>query len=129
MHFDIRFYAWVVALFDDNTMAESLNAYDSAQRYFSDFSNQIAEEILSTESLYDRKHMAGRYLLKKLGKMNINHSVLNSIFYSILYNGKTTVKDLADNIAVSQRKLERDFLSITGVSPKQMINLIRYQLL
>lgn len=128
-HFGIRFYAWAVALFADDTMAESLNAYDCVQRYFSDFSNKTAEEILSAESLYDRKHMAERYLIKKLGKMNINHSVSNSIFYTILYNGKTTVKDLADNIAVSQRKLERDFLSITGVSPKQMINLIRYQLL
>ena len=36
---------------------------------------------------------------------------------------------MADDNAVSNRKLERDFLSTTGVSPKQMVNLIRYQLL
>lgn len=127
-HFGIRFYSWAVALFSDDTMAESLNTYDSAQRYFSDFSNHFAEEILCAESLYEKKYIAENYLLKRLNKRSINHSVLNSIFHTILYNGKTTVKDLADNIAVSQRKLERDFLNTTGVSPKQMINLIRYQL-
>ncbi|MBQ9674099.1 MAG: helix-turn-helix transcriptional regulator [Ruminococcus sp.] len=128
-HFGIRFYAWAVALFADDTMAEALNAYGCTQRYFSDFFNQTAEEILSAESLYEKKRLAENYLLKKLGNRSINPSVLNSIVYTIRNNGKATVKNLADDNAVSNRKLERDFLSTTGVSPKQMINLIRYQLL
>lgn len=127
--FGIRFYAWAVALFSDDTMAQTLNAYDCAQRYFCDFSNQTVEEILCAESLYEKKRLAENYLLKKLGNRSINPSVLNSIVYAIRHSGKAAVKDLADDNAVSKRKLERDFLSTTGVSPKQMLNLIRYQLL
>lgn len=127
--FGIRFYAWAAALFTDDTIAETLNAYDCAQRYFSNFSNQTAEEILCAESLYEKKRLAENYLLEKLGNRSIKPSVLNSIVYTIRHNGKATVKDLADDNAVSKRKLERDFLSTTGVSPKQMLNLIRYQLL
>ena len=127
--FGIRFYAWAIALFADDTMAETLNAYDCAQRYFCDFSNQTEEEILYAESLYEKKMLAENYLLKKLGNRSINPSVLNSIVYTIRNNGKATVKDLADDSAVSKRKLERDFLSTTGISPKQIVNLIRYQLL
>lgn len=127
--FGIRFYSWAVSLFVDDTLNCILNAYDCAQRYFSDFSNQLAEEILCAESFYDRKRMAEKYLLKKLGKRNINSAVLNSIVYTIRHNGKATVKNLADDNAVSSRKLERDFLNATGVSPKQMLGLIRYQLL
>lgn len=128
-HFGIRFYAWAVALFADDTIAETLNAYGCTQRYFSDFFNQTAEEILCAESLYEKKRHAENYLLKKLGNRSISPSVLNSIVYSIRHNGKAAVKDLADDNAVSNRKLERDFLSTTGVSPKQMLSLIRYQLL
>lgn len=127
--FGIRFYSWAVAMFADDTIADTLNAYDCAQRYFSDFSNQTAEESLCAEGLYEKKRLAENYLLKKLGNRSINSCVLNSIVYAIRHSGKAAVKDLADDNAVSNRKLERDFLSTTGVSPKQMINLIRYQLL
>lgn len=128
-HFGIRFYAWTAALFSDETMVGTLNAYDNTQKYFCDFSDQTAEEILYADSLYEKKQLAEEYLLKKLGKRNIDTDVLNSIFYTIDLNGKATVTDLSDYNAVSKRKLERDFLCTTGVSPKQMINLIRYQLL
>lgn len=127
--FGIRFYAWAVALFTDDTMVDTLNACDCAQRYFCDFSNQTAEEIICAESFYEKKRLAENYLLKKLSNRSINPSVLNSVVYAIRHSGKATVKNLADDNAVSNRKLERDFLSTTGVSPKQMVNLIRYQLL
>lgn len=129
VHFGIRFYSWAVALFVNDTLNCTLNTYDCVQRYFSDFSNQVTEEILCSESMYDRKHVAEKYLLKKLGKRNISPAVLNSIFYTIRHNGKATVNNMADYNAVSNRKLERDFLNTTGVSPKQMLSLIRYQLL
>lgn len=128
-HFGIRFYSWSVSLFADDTIAETLNIYDSAQRYFSDFSDELTEQIICADSLNDKKQLAEKYLLKKLGKRDIMPSVLNFIAYTIIHNGKATVSDLADHNAVSKRKLERDFLSTTGVSPKQMLSLIRYQLL
>ena len=128
-HFGIRFYAWTVALFADDTMSETLNAYECAQKYFNDFSDQMAEEIICADSLYEKKRLSERYLLKKLGNRRVNSSVLNSVVYTVQHNGKAAVSDLANYNAVSKRKLERDFLDTTGVSPKQMVNLIRYQLL
>lgn len=128
-YFGIRFYAWAITLFTNDTMTETLNAYECAQKYFSDFSNLMAEEIICADSLYEKKQLSERYLLKKLGNRSINPSVLNSVVFTVLHNGKAAVRDLANYNAVSKRKLERDFLDTTGVSPKQMVNLIRYQLL
>lgn len=128
-HFGIRFYSWSAALFSDEKMDSALNTYDSVERYFSDFKGTLAEEILCAAEFSDKKLIAERYLMKKLDIGNVNNSVLNSIFYLIQKNGNASVKDLADYNAVSQRSLERYFLSSTGVSPKQMLSLIRYQLL
>lgn len=127
--FGIRFYAWSVILFSDESMRGVLNAFTDIEAYFLDFSEGLKEKIFLANSFYERTVIAEKYLLSKLNTNRINSDIMNSLYCIIKSNGNLSVKDLSDFSYISKRQLERKFLESTGVSPKQMINLIRYQML
>lgn len=127
--FGIRFYAWSVVLFADEHMNGIRNTFANVNEYFFDFSNSLKDEIMSADSIFKRKEIAEKYLFSKLNNSRMNYNVMNSLYYIISNNGKATVDDLSHYCVLSKRQLERKFLENSGVSPKQMINLIRYQLL
>ena len=80
-------------------------------------------------NFYERTVIAEKYLLNKLNTNRENSDIMNSLFFIIKRKGNLKAKDLSDFSFISKRQLERKFLENTGVSPKQMINLIRYQML
>lgn len=127
--FGIRFYAWSAAIFSDNLMNNALNSFSDTREYFSDFNDYICEEIITSKDIYKMKSVAERYLILKLNDNKININIMNSIYNIITCSGNIRVNDLADSCVISIRQLERKFLEHTGVTPKKMINLIRYQLL
>lgn len=127
--FGVRMYAWSVTLFADDSMKGILNKFSDVNAYFSDFTNNLKSAIMNCGNIYERKEVAEKYLLNKLKKHREDCDIMNSLYRIIVLNGKTTVSDLSDYCAVSKRQLERKFTDNVGVTPKQMINLIRYQLL
>lgn len=127
--FGIRFYAWSVVLFSDESMNGILNVFSDVEAYFSGFSKELNEKILFADSIFERIAIAEKYLLSKLNINRENCDIMNSLYWIIKHNGNASVNDLSDFCFVSKRQLERKFHENTGVSPKQMINLIRYQML
>lgn len=127
--FGIRFYAWSAVLFADESMNGVLNAFFNADAYFSGFSRELTEKLFNAKSIYERKAIAEEFLLHKLNAKHENFDIMNSLYYIINNNGNAGVAELSDYCVMSKRQLERKFVENTGVSPKQMINLIRYQLL
>lgn len=127
--FGIRFYAWSAVLFADESMNGVLNAFSNADAYFSGFAKALNERLFNAANIYERKVIAEDFLLSKLNPKRENSDIMNSIYFIINNNGNAGVADLADYCVMSKRQLERRFVENTGVSPKQMINLIRYQLL
>lgn len=127
--FGIRFYAWSVVLFSDKNMNGVINAFFDADTCFSDFSKNFAKKLQNANTFWERKSISEKYLIDKLNPSRENCDIMNSLYYIIRYNGKSSVSDLSDYCVISKRQLERKFIDNTGVSPKQMINLIRYQLL
>lgn len=127
--FGIRFYAWSVVLFSNESMSNVLNTFTKLDEYFSGFSKELKDEIFYATNIYERKKIAEKYLLKKLNLNRQNSDIMNSVYYIIKHYGNASVNDLSDYCFLSKRQLERKFNENTGVSPKQMINLIRYQLL
>lgn len=127
--FGIRFYAWSVILFSDGSMRGALNTFTDIEAYFSDFTEGLKEKIFLASNFYERTVIAEKYLLNKLNTNRENSDIMNSLFFIIKRNGNLKAKDLSDFSFISKRQLERKFLENTGVSPKQMINLIRYQML
>ncbi len=127
--FGIRFYAWSAVLFADEGMNGVLNAFLNADDYFSGFARELNERLFNAVNIYERKAIAEDFLLRRLNSKHENFDIMNSLYFIINNNGNAGVADLADYCVISKRQLERRFVEYTGVSPKQMINLIRYQLL
>ena len=127
--FGIRFYAWSAVMFADESMNGVLNAFLKADAYFSDFARELNERLFNAGNIYERKAIAEDFLLRRLNSKRENSDIMNSLYFIINNNGNAGVADLADYCVMSKRQLERKFVENTGVSPKQMINLIRYQLL
>lgn len=127
--FGIRFYAWSAVLFADEGMNGVLNDFLDADAYFSGFAKELNEKIFNADTIYERKVIAEDFLLRRLNPKRENSDVMNALYFIISRCGKAGVSELADYCVLSKRQLERKFLENTGVSPKQMINLIRYQLL
>lgn len=127
--FGIRFYAWSAVLFADDGMNGVLNAFLNADAYFSDFSRELNEKLFNAESIYERKAITEEFLLRRLNTKRENFDIMNSLYFIINNNGNAGVAELSDYCVISKRQLERRFVEYTGVSPKQLINLIRYQIL
>lgn len=127
--FAIRFYAWSVVLFSDCAVSEALNIYVDAQVYFDTIKRQLERLLLGTQCIEERIKMAEAFLLQRLNASRENANVMNALFWIVKNHGNVTVRDLSAYTHISSRQLERLFQYNTGVSPKQMANLIRYQML
>lgn len=126
--FGIRFYAWSVLLFSSANLSGTLNCYIRAENIFDDFS-KVAQEVTNSNSMTERIAKVQSYLLTKLQRSRENCDVMNSIYKIIMQSANIDVKDLSNYSAISRRTLERQFRNNTGLSPKEAIELIRYQLL
>lgn len=125
--FGIRFYAWTVSRFV-RVDADKLNDADIApENLFCDFA-KFKDGIIRAENTAKRIELAENYLLRLIDERQ-DDDVMNCLYSVIVHNGNKSVGDLADEIAVSKRTLERKFLRNVGVSPKIAAELIRYQLL
>ena len=129
--FAIRFYAWSAVIFSDNDMRDSLNCLTESGTYFNAIRRELCEKLLCCRSIYERAGAAEEYLLRilQIQARTENADVMNSLYYTMEREGRVNVDQLAAYSAVSRRTLERLFASNIGASPKQMINMIRYQML
>lgn len=85
--------------------------------------------MLNTQNIYGRETIAEKFLLGQLNPNQVNSYVMNAVYHIINRNGNMDVAELSDYCCISRRQLERVFSEYLGVPPKQMISLIRYQLL
>lgn len=129
--FAVRFYAWSVILFADEDMSGVLNSFVESGNYFKNFKQDLCDELLECGDIFERARTAEKFLLKRLNNYicRENHDVMNALYFIIKNNGNVTVDDLCREVIMSKRSLERLFAVNVGVSPKQMINMVRYQLL
>lgn len=126
--FGIRFYAWSVRLFSSVAMNGTRNAFLPAEAVFNDFS-AVATEINQATAFLERIAIAQKYLLKRLRRSTENSDVMNCFYQIIARQARVTVSALSDDCAIGRRALERNFRAHTGLSPKEAIEIIRYQLL
>lgn len=127
--FAVRFYAWAVTLFSDDDMGAVLNAFVDTEHYFKTFKKELETQLLDSETITERIAIAEKYLLRRLNKNRENADVMNAIYEMIRSKGNTTIKNLTDYACIGDRQLERLFKIHIGVSPKKLLNMIRYQYL
>lgn len=130
--FGVRFYAWSVILFADEDMRGVLNSFVDSGMYFKNFRKELCDELADCCNIYERAAIVEKVLIARLNNLfgvRENPDVMNALYFVIKNNGNVTVDDLCSHVIMSRRTLERLFAVHVGASPKQMINMMRYQML
>lgn len=128
-HFCIRFYCWAVPLFADDSMRKVKNLLCDSDAYFSRLKAELLPQLLETATMQERVRVAEAYLLRQLQLDRQNSTVLNVVHQILAHHGRLKTTQLAAYACVSPRQLERLFLEYTGLSPKRLSDLVRYQCL
>lgn len=125
--FAIRFYAWAVPLFSDESMVQVQNGFFNADRFFPALTRQLEAMLPCVDSLEERVRFAQQYLLETLRERRKKPAVMNAIHSILKQEGRAALSEAAAYACVSPRQLERLFGELVGVSPKKFAGLVRYQ--
>lgn len=127
--FAIRFYVWSAFLFSEESIADTKNGFFSVDSHFSGLKKEIEPQLFEKAGMEERIKIAEQYLLKHLHRERGKSVFVEAMAGILRGKGNVEIGRLAREIHVSSRHLERIFKENTGVSPKQLASLIRYQYL
>ena len=127
--FAIRFYTWSAILFSDEDMKEVRNGMYEVEHYYSKIKKAIEPYLFEISTLEGRILLAERVLLDNLHLDRANPVVNEMIFEGMKHKGNIKITELTDKVHMSSRQLERILKNNVGLSPKQMMALMRYQYL
>lgn len=125
--FAIRFYPWALHCFASDSLVITRNACLPGEMLFKPLINPIIRRM------EDGWHLAGliacteQLLLSLFGKRAHTTLLLNAMHDALCHPGRLSVPEIACNSSVSTRQLERIFVQYTGIPPKSMQTLLRYQ--
>ena len=127
--FGIRFYAWSAALFAEESMKNVCNLSFDAGQYFSKIKKELTPLLWENKSLIQRASAAERVLMRHFHSDRENANLLNAVYLILRNRGCFKALDIAGGLHISLRQLERICKENTGVSPKKLSSLVRYQYL
>lgn len=127
--FGIRFYAWTAIAFAEDTLAGSKNENFDARRHFSALCKALEQRLPEVQTLPARIRLAEDFLLRHLRPERCSPTVLNAVYEMLHRHGNLQTAALSRSLHISTRQLERRFSEETGLSPKQLSTLVRYQFL
>lgn len=88
----------------------------------------LEHKIIYAANIAERIQCAEAFLTEKLkGAETINSIVTSTIDLILSTKGRTSIHDLLKDNPSKRRQLERRFSTLTGLSPKQLARIIRFQ--
>lgn len=127
--FSIRFYAWGVPMFADESMKGTKNAFFDVAYYFSKLKKEIEPLLFHVNSVYELIPKVESVLMKTYNAQHENNTVLHAVYHMLKNRGNLPISQLKQELHISERQLERLFMEYVGVSPKSLASLVRYQYL
>lgn len=125
--FAIRFYAWSAVFFAEDSLRNTINDAFEVDRHFSRLRREIEPLLYDVSDMAGRIRLAEDYLVRSINSRRYNHIAMDAVAELLLRRGNVEIGQLAGQIHVSSRQLERVFRDYMGISPKQLASLIRYQ--
>jgi AraC-like DNA-binding protein len=87
----------------------------------------LEEAVLEASSDNERQRLVEEFLLRKLERTTRRPRLEAAIEEIIRSRGQTRVHNLAGQIGLSSRQLEREFRTSVGLSPKALARIMRFQ--
>lgn len=127
--FAIRFYAWGVYAFSEDSLKDTVNGFYDVQSRFWWLDHLLRRQLLEKATMKERVEAAEAMLVRKLPGARQNRVIDKAVHHIILNKGGQSTVELAGECFVSSRQLQRLFHEYIGITPKKLSNLIRYQYL
>lgn len=127
--FAIRFYAWSVSMFAEESMRDTKNAFFDAGFHFSGIKGRMERLLLDCSDMYRLIPAVEQLLINCYSERHGNPYVLRAVYSMLGKKGNMPIGDLKQWLPISDRQLERLFKEYVGVSPKSLAAMIRYQYL
>lgn len=126
--FAVRFYPWAAALFARDSLSQTLNAKYDAEQHFPSLTRRLSPLLERCATFAARQQCAEACLLALLDGAPPSGTFLNVLLDLLCHDASLSVTGLARNACLSTRQLERLSERYTGMPPKRLSSLIRYQL-
>jgi AraC-like DNA-binding protein len=128
----VKFKPNGLAYFTAITQNELASNYFEAKDIFPKFDNNIVEKLSCATSLRMKINLIEGVLVEILSKRNISFlKKMSAIDYALSRlqesNGSIKVNEIAKQLSVSTRELERKFNNDVGITPKQLSRIYRFQ--
>lgn len=127
--FGIRFYAWGTAMFAEDSLKNTRNAFLNADEHFHLLKKTIEPLLFSVSDIREIIPIAEQALLNSFNEKHKNSMVIEAVGTMLENNGHLRINELSKEIHISERQLERIFREYIGCSVKGLASMIRYQYL
>jgi methylphosphotriester-DNA--protein-cysteine methyltransferase len=126
--FAVRFLPEGFAAFATFPLGDMENRAVPLQELFAEEGIALEKEILNALNTEERIRLVERFLQHKLITPESVHQIVSSSVETMMkLKGQVSVDELTDNLKINRRQLERKFLLVVGLSPKQLSKIIRLQ--
>ena len=125
--FAVRFYPWGAALFAEESLRETKNAFFDADCHFSTVKREMERYLFDVSDICQLIPVAEKILLNRLNERHQNQTVFQAVARILEKRGNLSAAALGQEIFVSSRQLQRLFLEYIGVAPKSIASMVRYQ--
>ena len=123
-----RFHPDGFAPFNNMPLPEMENKAISLGLLFGDKGLQLEKQVLVASTAAERIKIIETFLFNKLSTPEVTDRIARqSVEMLIKLNGQVSVDELATQLKINRRQLERKFSSAIGLSPKQLAKVIRLQ--
>lgn len=125
--FAVRFYAWAAILFSQEDFKGTKNQFYDTGIHFGKLKKKLEPALLAKSSMGERVLAAEKILLGLLQPSRGDPLFLRAVDKMIESRGNLKILEMATDLHISDRQIERIFQKYTGCTPKKMAELIRYQ--
>lgn len=126
--FAVRFHPNGFLPFATFSIKEMENKTTDLQTLFGDIGRELENKVLNAVETSECIRLIESFLLTQLQSQETTDRIAALSVQTLLeLNGQVSVDELADQVQVNRRQLERKFATVIGMSPKQLAKIIRLQ--
>jgi len=126
--FSVRFHPDGCLPFINMPIADMDNKAIALEELYGDKGKLLGESVCAAKEVTTQINLVENFLLQQIQQKETSDRIAALSVQTLLdLKGQLTVDELADQLQVHRRLLERRFASVIGLSPKQLAKIIRLQ--
>ena len=122
----VVFYPCALRAFSQNPVSEFTNQSIALEDIFPAEIKELQDRIIEANEVNSRILLIENFLLGRLSILNDFPLATEAVNIIAGVNGQIAVSEVANQLDISKRQLERTFLKNVGISPKKFSRIVRF---